>query len=165
MDKCNQIRRRALHTGVMAFAALVSAGALAQADNATRSAQAALDGWIQAFNLGEPTRRFFTPEATLVRGNGVFVGAERIDAMEQRESRAGLRLAVKVQRTERLAADSVWVLAEYELTVPGKDGAAAQVFPGVSVHVLQSQGGAWQTRVASFTRVQAPAPRAASALN
>lgn len=161
MKSFNPIRRLALHAGLLASAALLSTGALAQADDASKSAEAVLNSWIQSFNLGEPTRRFFTSDATLVRGNGVFVGAERIDAMEQRESRAGLRLALKVQRAERLSTDSVWALAEYELTIPGKDGAAAQVVPGMSMHVLQRQSGTWQMKAASFTRVQAPAPQVA----
>ena len=83
--------------------------------------------------------------------------------MEQRESGAGLRLALKIQRVERTGPDSAWAMCDYELTVPNKDGAAPQVIPGVSVHVLQRQGDAWQMRVSSFTRVQAPTPRLTSA--
>lgn len=159
------IRRHFLRVGVLATVALIASHTVAQPDDPARSAEATLGAWIRAFNAGESTEQFFTSDATLVRGNGVFVGSRRIAEMEHRESGAGLRLALKVQRTEQVGPDSAWVLGDYEVTVPGKDGGPTQVVPGVSVHVLQRHGARWQLRVSSFTRVQAPAPRTASASN
>jgi ketosteroid isomerase-like protein len=159
------MRRRFLNAGVLASVTLLNKGVVAQTNDLARSAEATLSGWIGAFNSGESTGRFFTRDATLVRGNGVFVGAERIDDMERRESKAGLRLALKVQPVEQLGTDGVWALADYELTVPGKEGAAPQVIPGVSLHILERHGERWQMRVSSFTRVQQPPPRTASAGN
>lgn len=125
------------------------------------AAESLLRDWIEAFNSGASTARFFTSDATLVRGNGVFVGGAVIDGMEQRESSAGLRLALVTQRWEAVGTDGAWTIGEYKLTLPGKNGAPAEVIPGVAVHVLQQESGTWRMRVATFTRQFAPPPKAA----
>ena len=146
--------------GVIAVAAVPSYAQTAA--ESAKAAEATLSGWIDAFNRGDSTGQFFTKDATLVRGNGVFVGGPKIDEMEQRESKAGLRLALKVDRVESLGTDSMWTLGQYTLTVPGKEGAAPQSIPGVAVHLLQREGSAWRVKVSSFTRVQAPPPAQAA---
>lgn len=128
-----------------------------------QAVEATLAAWIAAFNSGASTARYFTDDATLVRGNGVFAGSATIDAMEQRESKAGLRITLEVERVEQLASDVVWSFGRYKLTVPGKDGAPAQEIPGAAVHALRRQGDAWQMQMASFTRIQAPTPAPRSA--
>lgn len=157
-----------IHIGrVAAAAAFVLAGAgpghAQTSAESARAVQATLSAWIDAFNRGDSTGQFFTKDATLVRGTGTFVGGARIDEMEQRESRAGLRLALNVDRVEPLGVDGMWTLGQYTLTVPGKDGAAPQSLPGVAVHVLERDGSSWRVKVSSFTRVQVPVPQQAAA--
>ena len=152
-------RTGALRLATAAVALATTIPCLAQiAPDSAQAAESTLNGWIEAFNRGDSTGRFFTEDATLVRGNGLFVGGSKIDEMERQESKAGLRLSLKVDRVEPLGAGNVWVLGQYTLTVPGKDGAASQSIPGVAVHVLQRDADGWRTKVASFTRVQAPPP-------
>ena len=158
MSVCTRTGALRLAAATVTLAASMSSSLAQTAPESTQAAESTLNGWIEAFNRGDSTARFFTEDATLVRGNGVFVGGSKIDDMEQRESKAGLRLALKVDRVEPLGAGNVWVLGQYTLTVPGKDGAALQSIPGVAVHVLRREADGWRTKVASFTRVQAPPP-------
>ena len=62
----NLIRRQVLKLGALATTALLATGATAQTDDVSRAAATTLNGWISAFNSGEPTARFFTRDATLV---------------------------------------------------------------------------------------------------
>lgn len=152
--------RRAAAAAV--FLAAAVPGYAQAVGESSKAVEATLNGWIEAFNRGDSTGQFFTNDATLVRGNGVFDGGLKIDEMEQRESKAGLRLALKIDRVERLGAESMWTLGQYTLTVPGKDGAPPQNIPGVAVHLLQRDGSTWRVKVSSFTRVQTPpSPQAA----
>ena len=152
--------------GLVAASAVIALASVAHAESRADADQveATINAWTQAFNSEQPTGRFFTPDASLIRGNGVFDGGGTIEEMEQRESRAGLRLALKLDRVQALGKDNVWALGQYTLTVPGKDGAAPQHIPGVSVHVLQREGASWRIRISSFTRLQTPPARASASL-
>lgn len=147
----------------LAAAAAVAASVPGYAQTAVeaKAVEATLGSWVEAFNRGDSTVQFFTKDATLVRGNGVFVGGARIDEMEQRESQAGLRLALTVDRVEQIGAEYVWTLGRYILAIPGNGGAAPQTIPGMAVHVLHRDGSTWRVKVSSFTRLQTPlAPQA-----
>ena len=148
--------RRAVAAAIVLAAAVP--GYAQTVGGSSKAVEATLNGWIEAFNRGDSTGQFFTNDATLVRGNGVFVGGLKIDEMEQRESKAGLRLALKIDRVEPLGTESMWTLGQYTLTVPCKDGAPPQSIPGVAVHLLQRDGSTWRVKVSSFTRVQTPPP-------
>ena len=128
---------------------------------ASAAVEAALAGWIDAFNIGLPTAAYFASEAVLVRGNGTFRGAAVIDDMEQRESKAGLRLTLKVDQVQFIGPDAAAVVSRYTVALPGPSG---QIIPGVSLHLLQRAGNQWLVGAASFTRVQAPPPNAAAAM-
>ena len=80
---------------------------------ASAAVEAALAGWIDAFNIGLPTAAYFASDAVLVRGNGTFRGAAVIDDMEQRESKAGLRLTLKVDQVQFIGLDAAAVVSRY----------------------------------------------------
>ncbi len=151
-------RRR--HIAALCGAAFLSFGA-ALAQPAATSVEAALTSWVDAFNNGLPTAAYFASEAVLVRGNGTFRGAAVIDEMEQRESKAGLRLTLKVDQVQFIGPDAAAVISRYTVALPGPSG---QIIPGVSLHMLQRAGNQWLVATASFTRVQAPPPTAAAAM-
>lgn len=122
--------------------------------------KAALAGWIESFNRGAPTAAYFAGDAVLVRGNGTFTGAATINDMEQRESKAGLRLTLVVDQVQFVGPDVAIVTGRYTVAPPGS---AAQVIPGVALHTMQRTGSTWQVRGASFTRTQAPPAPAGAA--
>lgn len=152
-------RRRAGSCAAACLALLIgptlAQPAPAEASSAVRSA---LASWIETFNRGESTGAFFASDAVMVRGNGVFNGAALIDEMERRESKAGLRLTLVVDRVQSLGPDVAVATGRYTVTPPG----AAAAIPGVSMHILQRSGGQWLVREASFTRTQGPPPAAAA---
>ncbi len=115
--------------------------------------RSALANWIVAFNRGDPTGIYFATNAVMVRGNGTFHGAAVIDNMEQRESKAGLRLTLVVDDVQVLNSATAVALGRYTVLPPGAPGSP---IPGVSVHTLQRLGDQWQVSAASFTRTQAP---------
>jgi len=127
-------------------------GALAQA---APEVESALTRWVAAFNAGSSTGEFFAKDALLVRANGTFRGAATIDEMEQRESKAGLRLTLNVEQVNPIGMDAAAVVSRYTVMPPGSAG---QVIPGVALHVLHRSGNHWLVDAASFTRVQPPAP-------
>ena len=154
-------RRRqiaALCGAVLSFEAALAQPA---ATNVPATVEAALTSWVDAFNHGLPTVAYFASEAVLVRGNGTFRGAAVIDDMEQRESKAGLRLTLKVDQVQFISPDAVAAVSRYTVALPGPSG---QIIPGVSLHMLQRAGNQWLVSAASFTRVQAPPPTAAAAM-
>ena len=122
---------------------------------APATVEAALTGWVEAFNNGLPTTAYFATDAVLVRGNGTFRGAAVIDDMEQRESKAGLRLTLKVDQVQFIGPDAAAVVSRYTVALPGPSG---QIIPGVSLHMLQRTGNQWLVGAASFTRMQVPPP-------
>ena len=122
---------------------------------APATVEAALTGWVEAFNNGLPTTAYFASDAVLVRGNGTFRGAAVIDDMEQRESKAGLRLTLKVDQVQFIGPDAAAVVSRYTVALPGTSG---QIIPGVSLHMLQRTGNQWLVGAASFTRMQVPPP-------
>ena len=122
---------------------------------APTTVEAALAGWVEAFNNGLPTTAYFASDAVLVRGNGTFRGAAVIDDMEQRESKAGLRLTLKVDQVQFIGPDAAAVVSRYTVALPGPSG---QIIPGVSLHMLQRTGNQWLVGAASFTRMQVPPP-------
>lgn len=152
-------RRRAGWCAAACLALLIGP-TLAQPASAEASSavQSALARWVDTFNRGESTGAFFASDAVMVRGNGVFSGAALIDEMERRESKAGLRLTLVVDRVQSLGPDAAVATGGYTVTPPG----AAAAIPGVSMHTLQRNGGQWLVRGASFTRTQAPPPAAAA---
>ena len=154
-------RRRQI--AALCVAALSFGTSLAQptSTNVAPTVEAALTGWVDAFNSGLPTAAYFASEAVLVRGNGTFRGAAVIDDMEQRESKAGLRLTLKVDQVQFIGPDAAAVVSRYTVALPGPSG---QIIPGVSLHMLQRAGNQWLVGAASFTRVQAPPPNAAAAM-
>ena len=152
-------RRRAGWCAAACLAMLIGP-TLAQPASAEASSavQSALARWVDTFNRSESTGAFFASDAVMVRGNGVFSGAALIDEMERRESKAGLRLTLVVDRVQSLGPDAAVATGGYTVTPPG----AAAAIPGVSMHTLQRNGGQWLVRGASFTRTQAPPPAAAA---
>src|SRR4051794_9760885 len=107
------------------FAALLCCGAAS--GQSAPDVESALTRWVAAFNAGSPTGGFFSGDAVLVRANGNFRGAATIDAMEQRESKAGLRLTLAVDQVQFIAADAAAVVSRYTVMPPG---AAGRVVPG-----------------------------------
>jgi hypothetical protein len=149
----------ALCGAVLSFGTAVAQPA---ADNVPATVEAALTSWVDAFNHGRPTAAYFAREAVLVRGNGTFRGAAVIDDMEQRESKAGLRLTLKVDQVQFIGPDAAAVVSRYTVALPGPSG---QIIPGVSLHMLQRAGDQWLVGAASFTRVQAPPSTSAAAMS
>lgn len=123
--------------------------------HAPAAVEAALTTWVASFNSGLPTASYFASEAVLVRGNGTFRGAGVIDDMEQRESKAGLRLTLKVDQVQFVGSDAATAVSRYTVSLPGP---SAQIIPGVSLHVMRRKDNRWLVDAASFTRVQAPPP-------
>lgn len=123
--------------------------------------EGALARWVETFNRGAPTAAYFSRDAVLVRGNGTFRGAAVIDEMEQRESKAGLRLSLQVDDVQVIGTDAATAVGRYTVTLPGPTG---QTVPGVSLHILERMGNEWLVRAASFTRVQAAPPTTAAGL-
>ena len=125
--------------------------------------RSALANWIVAFNRGDPTGVYFASNAVMVRGNGTFNGATIIDNMEQRESKAGVRLTLVVDDVQILNSTTAVAVSRYTVLPPGAPGSP---IPGVSMHTLQRVGNQWHVSAASFTRTQAPplvAPAASGA--
>lgn len=129
-------------------------------DDVAGAVQAALAKWIAAFNRADPTAAYFASDAVMVRGNGTFSGSSVINDMEQKESRAGLRLTLVVEQVQALSPTTAIAVSRYTVTPPG---APAAPIPGVSMHTLQRVGDRWQVRAASFTRTLAPPSVAAAA--
>ena len=154
-------RRQLMRLLVATCLSLPLAASMAQSspDDIPGSVRAALASWIAAFNRGDSTGVYFTSNAVMVRGNGTFNGATVIDSMEQRESKAGLRLTLDVDDVQILNATTAVAVSRYTVLPPG---APSSPIPGVSIHTLQRVGNQWQVSAASFTRTQAP-PLGASA--
>lgn len=154
---------RRLLTRVLAATclSLPMAASMAQSspDDIPAAVRVALANWIAAFNRGDPTGVYFSSNAVMVRGNGTFNGATVIDNMEQRESKAGLRLTLVVDDVQILNSATAVAVSRYTVLPPG---APSSPIPGVSIHTLQRVGNQWQVSAASFTRTQAP-PLVASA--
>ena len=157
-----QPRRRLVANVVAALCLTLPLGlsmAQAPADDVPGAVQVALANWIAAFNRGDPTGTYFASDAVMVRGNGTFSGATVINGMEQRESKAGLRLTLIVDQVQTLSPTAAIAVGRYTVAPPGASGSP---IPGVSMHTLQRVGNQWQVRGASFTRTQAPPPDAAA---
>lgn len=137
---------------------IVASLAQAPREDVPGAVRGALANWIAAFNRGDPTGVYFASDAVMVRGNGTFNGATVINDMEQRESKAGLRLTLVVDHVQILNSTTALAVRRYTVMPPGAPGSP---IPGVSMHTLQRVGDRWQVRGASFTRTQPPPPGAA----
>lgn len=101
---------------------IVASLAQALPEDVPGAVRGALANWIAAFNRGDPTGVYFASDAVMVRGNGTFNGATVINDMEQRESKAGLRLTLVVDHVQILNSTTALAVRRYTVMPPGAPG-------------------------------------------